>query len=79
MDRMSHAHTSGRPLARQRLGAAARDAFARGFDALVMGHLHTQLHEQLQGGELVVIGDWLELFSYVKLEAGVFHPGRWED
>jgi UDP-2,3-diacylglucosamine hydrolase len=79
MDRMSHAHTSGRPLARQRLGAAAHDAFARGFDALVMGHLHTQLHEQLQGGELVVIGDWLELFSYVKLEAGVFHPGRWED
>jgi UDP-2,3-diacylglucosamine hydrolase len=76
-DRLSHAHTSGRPPDRHRLDSAARVAFARGFDALVMGHVHTQMHEQLEGGELVVIGDWLELFSFVRLENGRFELCRW--
>ena len=78
LDRWSHAKTSTHPVDRTRLERAASAAFARGFDALVLGHVHVQLHESLPGGELVVIGDWLELFSYVRLENGVFTPCRWQ-
>ncbi len=78
MDRVSHAHTSKRPVDEQRLDAAAGEAFGAGFDALVMGHVHTQLHKQLEGGELLVLGDWLDLYSYATLENGRFTPARWE-
>jgi UDP-2,3-diacylglucosamine hydrolase len=78
MGRLSRAHTETRPPALARLEAAARDAHRRGFDALVMGHVHVQLHRQLEQGELVVIGDWLDLRSFVRLEGGRFHAGRWQ-
>lgn len=76
---LSRAHTGDQPPNRARLEAAARAAHARGFDALVMGHVHAQLHERLASGELVVIGDWLDLQSYVRLEAGQFEARRWTD
>jgi len=75
----SRTHTESRPPAPARLEAAAADAFADGRDALVMGHVHTQVHRRLAGGELVVIGDWLDLRSFVRLSRGAFTPGRWED
>ncbi len=78
MDRASHARTSNRPIDAARLDAAARETFDRGYDALVMGHVHTQVHKQLEGGELVVLGDWLELFSYAVLENGSFTTARWD-
>jgi UDP-2,3-diacylglucosamine hydrolase len=77
MDRWSHQHTSRQPIDTSRLEVAAHQAFARGFDALVLGHVHTQLQKPLDRGELVVIGDWMELFSYVTLEEGVFALHRW--
>jgi UDP-2,3-diacylglucosamine pyrophosphatase LpxH len=79
MGRWSRAHTAHRPPDRRRLEAVAQAAFARGFDAVVMGHVHAQVHERYPGGELIVIGDWLDLRSYVRLQAGVFTPGRWQE
>lgn len=78
LDRASHARTSRRPVDTQRLDAAARQAFEDGYDALVMGHVHTQIHKQLDDGELVVLGDWLELYSYATLENGTFTTARWK-
>ena len=77
MDRASYARTARRPVDGARLDAAARETFDRGFDALVMGHVHTQVHKQLDGGELIVLGDWLDLFSYASLEEGRFQTARW--
>ncbi|MFQ5600005.1 MAG: UDP-2,3-diacylglucosamine diphosphatase [Candidatus Krumholzibacteriia bacterium] len=79
MDRLSRAQTSRRTPDLPRLESAARDAFGRGFDALVLGHVHAQIHQRMPAGELVVIGDWLDLFSFVRLESGVLEPGRWTD
>ena len=79
MGRWSRAHTGVRPPDRARLEAAAQATFARGFDALVLGHVHAQVHAHLPGGELIVIGDWLELRSWVRLQGGTFTPGRWQD
>jgi UDP-2,3-diacylglucosamine hydrolase len=73
---LSRAHTDRRPPDLGRLESAAEAAFEAGHDALVLGHVHAQVHRRLGRGELVVIGDWLELRSYVRLEGGVFTPGR---
>ena len=77
-DRMSHRHTSQQPVDKQRLQVAARQAFASNHDALILGHVHTQLHDKTDDGELLVIGDWLTLHSYVRLQGGVLTPGRWQ-
>jgi UDP-2,3-diacylglucosamine hydrolase len=50
---------------------------ARGHDAFLMGHLHAR-HEERRpgGGSLFVLGDWMTLFSALRLEDGAL---RWED
>jgi len=74
---LSRTHTGDRPPDLARLDAAAAAAHGRGFDAVVMGHVHAQLHRRLASGELIVIGDWLDLQSYVRLEGGRFEAHRW--
>jgi UDP-2,3-diacylglucosamine hydrolase len=76
---MSRTYTNQRPPDLARLEAVARSGFERGADAVVLGHVHTQLHRQMRGGELVVIGDWLELRSFVQLESGRFRLGRFSE
>ena len=78
LDRISHSHTSEQPIDTPRLHAAAALAFAQGYDTLILGHVHAQVHEKLDGGELLVIGDWLSLHSYIKLEAGTLTGMRFE-
>jgi UDP-2,3-diacylglucosamine hydrolase len=72
LGRGSRVWTDQRPPARARLEAVARAGFARGFDAVVLGHVHVQVHERLPGGELLVLGDWLGLQSYARLAGGRF-------
>ncbi|TLM68891.1 MAG: UDP-2,3-diacylglucosamine diphosphatase [Deltaproteobacteria bacterium] len=49
--------------------------------AVVTGHFHQPLHEQLAGGELIALGDWITRYSYAVWEDGAFrlecyHPAR---
>jgi UDP-2,3-diacylglucosamine hydrolase len=44
--------------------------FKRGNDAFVMGHVHYPLHEVRDGKEFVILGDWLEHFTYARLTNG---------
>jgi len=77
--RWSRVHTDQRPPDHARLEAVAQAAWDRGYDAVVLGHVHVQLQLQHQTPhrELIVIGDWLDLRSYVTLESGIFTPSRW--
>jgi UDP-2,3-diacylglucosamine hydrolase len=49
---------------------AWRDFFVRGNDAFVMGHVHYPLHETRDGREFVIVGDWIEHFTYARLTSG---------
>jgi UDP-2,3-diacylglucosamine pyrophosphatase LpxH len=53
------------------------DVLSRGHDAFLMGHLHARHSERRPGGgRLFVLGDWITLFSALRLEDGRF---QWED
>jgi UDP-2,3-diacylglucosamine hydrolase len=53
--------------------------FARGRDAVVLGHFHTPLHERGDGTDFLILGDWMRHFTYVTLEGGVFQLWRWNE
>lgn len=44
--------------------------FLRGNDAFVMGHVHYPMHETRDGREFMIVGDWLEHFTYGRLSGG---------
>jgi len=39
-------------------------------DAFVMGHVHHPFHRVFEGRDFVIVGDWIENFSYVRLSDG---------
>ena len=43
-----------------------------GFDAVIMGHTHFPEIKQLGNGLYINTGDWIDNFSYVTLNSGVF-------
>ena len=44
--------------------------FARGNDAFVMGHVHFPMHETREGKEFLIVGDWIEHYTYARLSGG---------
>lgn len=44
--------------------------FDRGNDAFVMGHVHFPMHETREGKEFLIVGDWIEHFTFVRLTNG---------
>jgi len=56
---------------------AAEAKFAEGFDAVVCGHYHRPLCERVDGGTLVILGDWVKEDTYAVLENGTFEVRRW--
>ncbi|MAF27355.1 MAG: UDP-2,3-diacylglucosamine diphosphatase [Gemmatimonadota bacterium] len=77
LSRVSRTHFTGREF---RIDAPLAEfvdgALASGHDAFLMGHLHVRHTETRPGGRLFVLGDWMSLFSALRLEDGEF---TWED
>ncbi len=68
-----------RPLDGERLyRGIAVPRFAAGYDAVMIGHFH-HVYERREGGHaFIVLGDWIERFTYVELERGEFHLRTWD-
>jgi UDP-2,3-diacylglucosamine hydrolase len=49
---------------------AWRHFFQRGNDAFVMAHVHFPLHETRDGKEFLIVGDWIEHFTFARLTGG---------
>jgi UDP-2,3-diacylglucosamine hydrolase len=72
-------HSRGeRPLHGDRLwNEIAAPRFAEGFDTVIIGHFH-QAYERREGNrQLVVLGDWIDRFTYAVLEAGQLSLATW--
>ena len=46
--------------------------FAQGHDAVVLGHYHRPVHRRTEGRDFLILGDWMQGRSVVKLEEGRF-------
>jgi UDP-2,3-diacylglucosamine hydrolase len=49
---------------------AWKSFFERDNDAFVMGHVHYPMHVTRDGREFMIVGDWLEHFTYGRLSSG---------
>lgn len=56
-----------------------RPVWARGFDAVLMGHIHLPTHRVEDGKEFFFLGDWITQFRYLTLENGVFTHRTWTE
>lgn len=56
----------------------AQPRFAEGYDAVLIGHFHQVLERREGTHELLVLGDWIEHFTYAKLEDGKLTLERWD-
>lgn len=55
----------------------AEPRFREGHDGVLVGHFH-HAHEQREGGrDFFVLGDWIDLFTYVELEDGRLTMKTW--
>jgi UDP-2,3-diacylglucosamine hydrolase len=46
--------------------------------AMIMGHVHYPAHYRGEGRDFLIIGDWIENFTYVRMEKGEFSLCRQE-
>jgi UDP-2,3-diacylglucosamine hydrolase len=77
--RRSRAHTNRRKfLLNRTLERAVRERFEAGYDAIIMGHVHFAEVFRYEKGECVILGDWIEAYSYAEMTGGVITLKRWE-
>lgn len=63
-------NASQRERASQMAELAHREFFARGNDIFIMGHVHFPLHDARNGREFLLLGDWIQNFTYGRLNEG---------
>lgn len=56
-----------------------RDFFSRGNDIFVMGHVHYPLLDSRDGREFMLVGDWIQNFTYGRLSDGKLTLERFTD
>jgi len=78
---LSRKHTSAREVLVPKLYRdIALPHFEEGYDAVIMGHVHEPTHITVKGSperEFVIIGDWLDNFTYAEMENGRFRLMKW--
>jgi UDP-2,3-diacylglucosamine hydrolase len=53
------------------LANIAKDSFYKwGNDVFVMGHVHYPIHWAHEGRDFVIVGDWIDSFSYARIHGG---------
>ncbi len=69
-------HSKNRPqsaqedIANRVAGLATHHCYKWGNDAFIMGHIHYPLHRVHDGRDFVIVGDWIDNFSYARLHDG---------
>lgn len=58
---------------------AHREFFTRGNDAFVMGHVHYPMLDSRDGRDFMLVGDWIENFTYGRLAGGELTLHRFRD
>jgi UDP-2,3-diacylglucosamine hydrolase len=51
--------------------------FAEGADGAITGHYHHPTHFRRDGRDFLILGDWIDNFTFASLNAGRFRLERW--
>ena len=51
-------------------GKIGKEEYERGNDAFIMGHVHHPLHDVRHSRDFMILGDWIEDFTYGRLTGG---------
>jgi UDP-2,3-diacylglucosamine hydrolase len=74
----SRRYTETQPVVGARLWQSiAAPQFARGRDAVLIGHFHRPIHVRSDGHDFIVNGDWMGHWSYSVLEGGQLSLRTW--
>jgi UDP-2,3-diacylglucosamine hydrolase len=80
VSRWSRHSRAERPLDGDRLwNEVAVPRFADGFDTIVIGHFHHAWERREGDRQLVLLGDWIDLFTYGVLRDGVLSLETWPE
>jgi UDP-2,3-diacylglucosamine hydrolase len=79
VSRISRNHTAGREVLLARMSRhLVAPRYAAGDDAVLIGHIHDPIHLQdARERDFLILGDWLENFTYVRLQGGTFSLERY--
>ena len=55
----------------------AEPRFAEGYDGVLIGHFHHTFEHRADGREFIVLGDWIERFTFAVLDHGMLRLERW--
>jgi UDP-2,3-diacylglucosamine hydrolase len=55
----------------------ARDILKGDVDAVILGHIHIPIHRKLDGKDFILLGDWIEHFSYAVMKNGDLSLHNW--
>ena len=65
--------------AAQMADEAFKSFFSRGNDIFIMGHVHAPVHDIRDERDFMIVGDWVENFTYGRLKDGKLTLGRFTD
>jgi len=78
VSRWSRGSRGERPLAPERLWRQiAEPRFREGFDGVLVGHFHHAYERREANREFIILGDWLEHFTYAQLSGGRLELKTW--
>ncbi len=69
---LSRANSQRKDIRWKKLFSYARNILRNDADAVVMGHIHIPIHKNLDGKDFILIGDWIEHFTYAEMQGGRF-------
>ncbi len=81
VSKTSRQHTAGREVLLDRMARyVVTPRIRAGDDTVIVGHIHDPIHLTGPGrSEFVIVGDWLEHFTYVRLTGGTLHLQRFRE
>ena len=78
ISRLSRNSRQDQPLRAERLyREIAEPRFREGYDAVVIGHFHHTYERREAGKEFFILGDWMQHFTYLKLDQGKLSLATW--
>lgn len=70
ISKLSRANSQKKDIRWKKLYDIAKDILKDDIDAVIMGHIHVPIHKKIDKKDFILLGDWIEHFTYAKMKEG---------